>query len=317
MLFSRYLQCADLSGGSAFELPQYITSANKEEYSALITEQPSSFGKPFLSSSENTLCLTKASQVGDIESHYLELVPSKAENLSQQNGLVFADFISPSLHSVNSACDEKQGLLVKNQVPLQMLSAQLDTTHMTHTQVESLEGSAPFLKDYEDREHQQGMQSGTDKNFVQLHERTKYLSNSTASDNNLRTPLSCTLTEQVTENLDKANKCNDLSHSSSIMSSQTSDIQSQFAADQEVSTDLESHTSPTSHERLVVAIDNSNIYIGAQECASMVNTGDRKRHVRVKLQNLVRILEKERAKARGFAGGSSPPATEHVWEVYR
>ena len=49
----------------------------------------------------------------------------------------------------------------------------------------------------------------------------------------------------------------------------------------------------------------------------MVNTGDRKRHVRVKLQNLVRILEKERTKTRGFAGGSSPPATEHVWEVYR
>ena len=68
---------------------------------------------------------------------------------------------------------------------------------------------------------------------------------------------------------------------------------------------------------MVVAIDNSNIYIGAQECASMVNTGDRKRHVRVKLQNLVRILEKERTKTRGFAGGSSPPATEHVWEVYR
>ena len=217
---------------------------------------------------------------------------------------------------MNPACDEKEGLFVKNQVPLEMPSAQLDTTHVTNTQVESLEGSAPFLKDYEDREHQQGMQSGTDKDFVQLHERTKCLSNSTVCDNNLRTPLSYSLTEQVTKKLDKSNKCNDLSHSSSIMSAQTSEIQSQFA-DQEVLTDLKSHTSPISHERLVVAIDNSNIYIGAQECASMVNAGDRKRHVRVKLQNLVRILEKERTKTRGFAGGSSPPATDHVWEVYR
>ena len=72
-----------------------------------------------------------------------------------------------------------------------------------------------------------------------------------------------------------------------------------------------------SHHGVVVGVDNSNIYIGAQECASMVNPGDRKRHVRLKLQNLVRILERERLKMRGFACGSSPPATEHVWEVYR
>lgn len=67
----------------------------------------------------------------------------------------------------------------------------------------------------------------------------------------------------------------------------------------------------------VIVVDNSNIYIGAQECASAYNAGERKRHVRVKLQNLVKILEKNRSKERTFVCGSSPPATEHVWDVYR
>ena len=70
-------------------------------------------------------------------------------------------------------------------------------------------------------------------------------------------------------------------------------------------------------EGIVVAIDNSNIYIGAQECASAQNNWERKRNVRLKIQNLVRILERNRPKAQGFVCGSSPPATEQVWEVYR
>ncbi|XP_032233640.1 uncharacterized protein LOC5508924 isoform X1 [Nematostella vectensis] len=74
---------------------------------------------------------------------------------------------------------------------------------------------------------------------------------------------------------------------------------------------------PGDQQGIVCVIDNSNIYIGAQECASTVNVGDKKRHVRVKLQNLVRILERGRPKDRCFVCGSSPPATEHVWEVYR
>lgn len=79
-----------------------------------------------------------------------------------------------------------------------------------------------------------------------------------------------------------------------------------------------SHSPTASNsDGIIVAIDNSNIYIGAQECASAVNPGDRKGKVRVKLQNLVRILEQTRSKARGFAYGSSPPATEQVWDVYR
>lgn len=68
---------------------------------------------------------------------------------------------------------------------------------------------------------------------------------------------------------------------------------------------------------VVIVVDNSNIYIGAQECASANNAADKKRHVRVKLQNLVKILEKNRPKERTFVCGSSPPATEHVWDVYR
>lgn len=68
---------------------------------------------------------------------------------------------------------------------------------------------------------------------------------------------------------------------------------------------------------MVVAIDNSNIYIGVQECVSMVNLGDRKRYVRVKLQNFVRIFEKDRIKMRGFVCGFSLFVIEYVWEVYR
>ena len=68
---------------------------------------------------------------------------------------------------------------------------------------------------------------------------------------------------------------------------------------------------------ILVVIDNSNIYIGAQEYASSVNPSDRKRNVRVKLQHLVKILERGRNKGRAFACGSSPPSTETVWEMYR
>ena len=68
---------------------------------------------------------------------------------------------------------------------------------------------------------------------------------------------------------------------------------------------------------ILVVIDNSNIYIGAQECASSINANDRKRNVRVKLQHLVKILERGRIKDRAFACGSSPPACEPVWDVYR
>ncbi|KAK3703762.1 hypothetical protein QZH41_008442 [Actinostola sp. cb2023] len=77
------------------------------------------------------------------------------------------------------------------------------------------------------------------------------------------------------------------------------------------------HESHDPSKGVVIVVDNSNIYIGAQECASANNASDRKRHVRVKLQNLVKILENNRLKERTFVCGSSPPATEHVWDVYR
>lgn len=68
---------------------------------------------------------------------------------------------------------------------------------------------------------------------------------------------------------------------------------------------------------IVVVIDNSNIFIGAQECASLLNPKERKRHIRVKIQQLVKVFERGRTLSRAFVQGSSPPTTEQVWEVYR
>ena len=247
--------------------------------------------------------LTKASVVDSVESHYLEIVPS-GETGNQQSSFVITDFLSPSLYLMDSACEE-QGILPKGQVTLHVPSGQFDTVHEEYTQIANLTDRLSSLKDHEDKQHKQGLQDSTDKD----HERTESLSNSTLSDKNFTTPVFHTHTEQTAECSDASNKGINLSQSSSLMQALTSDSHS----DPEVMTNLKRHSS----FGMVVAIDNSNIYIGAQECASVVNAGDRKRHVRVKLQNLVRILEKERTKTRGFAGGSSPPATENVWEVYR
>lgn len=68
---------------------------------------------------------------------------------------------------------------------------------------------------------------------------------------------------------------------------------------------------------LVVVVDNSNIFIGAQECATIVNLHERKRNIRVKIQQLVKVFQKGRVVSRAFVQGSSPPTTEQVWEVYR
>ena len=247
--------------------------------------------------------LTKASVVDSVESHYLEIVPS-GETGNQQSSFVITDFLSPSLYLMDSACEE-QGLLPKGQVTLHVPSGQFDTVHEEYTQIANLTDGLSSLKDHEDKQHKQGLQDSTDKD----HERTESLSNSTLSDKNFPTPVFHTHTQQTAECLDASNKGINLSQSSSLMQALTFDSHS----DPVVMTNLKRHSS----FGMVVAIDNSNIYIGAQECASVVNAGDRKRHVRVKLQNLVRILEKERTKTRGFAGGSSPPATENVWEVYR
>ena len=68
---------------------------------------------------------------------------------------------------------------------------------------------------------------------------------------------------------------------------------------------------------LVIVVDNSNIFIGAQECATAVNPHEKKRNIRVKIQQLVKVFQKGRIVCRAFVQGSSPPITEQVWEVYR
>ena len=73
---------------------------------------------------------------------------------------------------------------------------------------------------------------------------------------------------------------------------------------------------PISHEAVVI-IDNSNVFIGAREAACALNSKIRPKHVKVRLQGLAQVLEKGRKVTKRFAGGSSPPANEHVWDIYR
>lgn len=68
---------------------------------------------------------------------------------------------------------------------------------------------------------------------------------------------------------------------------------------------------------LVIVVDNSNIFIGAQECAGIIHPNERKRNIRVKIQQLVKVFQRGRIVSRAFVQGSSPPLTEQVWEVYR
>ncbi|XP_028392902.1 uncharacterized protein LOC114517404 [Dendronephthya gigantea] len=68
---------------------------------------------------------------------------------------------------------------------------------------------------------------------------------------------------------------------------------------------------------LVIVVDNSNVFIGAQECAVRHNPNERKRNIRVKIQQLVKVFQRERMVSRAFVQGSSPPMTEQVWQVYR
>ena len=317
LLFSRYLQCMDLSGGSAFELPQYLTTANKEQYSALITQQPPGLGNNPLSSLKSTPYFTKAASVDNTESHFLEIVPSKVENLSEENRIIFADYLSPSLYLMNSPGKSEQGpLLPKEQAELHMESGHSETAYKNYSQTENLKDDGmSSLNEIDNKDHKE-TGCGRDKSLFQLHERTEALTKSTPTNDNVTTPLCQAFTKQPANSLEASYKGSGLFQSPSPMYDSTSDLQSHFI-DQEVTTGVKTHSSLFPNDGMVVAIDNSNIYIGAQECASMVNAGDRKRHVRVKLQNLVRILEKERMKIRGFACGSSPPATDYVWEVYR
>ncbi len=67
----------------------------------------------------------------------------------------------------------------------------------------------------------------------------------------------------------------------------------------------------------IIMIDNSNIFIGAREAACATNPKLKPKHVKVRLQALAQVLEKDRNVTKRFAGGSSPPANEHVWDIYR
>lgn len=311
----RYLQSVDLSGGSAFELPQYHKLPNKDDYQTLFLENiPDAENNP-LENLENTMYLTKACQVDDKDSHYLEISSTgKAD--------VQSSFIATTTRNAKPSGLYFVGAVQENPVPHQdvtdrLYSHQLDyyncSSHVNskdkkYVQIEN-------CKDVNYESHNELCeklpQNCKNDGAVKDRERTKSLPN--VADTLV--PSIPTKKAQSLENLDASLKGNS-SHPPLLIQSSPLSVQSQFN-EQKARTEVTRESSLHSHNGMVVAIDNSNIYIGAQECASMVNPGARKRHIRVKLQNLVRILEKERTKTRGFACGSSPPATEHVWEVYR
>lgn len=74
---------------------------------------------------------------------------------------------------------------------------------------------------------------------------------------------------------------------------------------------------PVPSKDALVVIDNSNVFIGAREAACAQNPKLRPRHIKVRLQALTQVLENGRNVTKRFACGSSPPANEHVWDVYR
>lgn len=327
MLFHRYVQCADLSSGSAFELPQYQTAPNKSDYTALGTQRLPDSRNDTLGILTHTPYLTEACQGRDPESHYLE-IPNAQKVDNPQNKFVISDFLPlsptcdakvPSLSMMRSP-QEEQLTIPMEDTTLHLSNDQLehqgdvpyvDSTDEKYTQIENKK-DASTLNENGYNEHKQGTHSSTENDTVPTYQRIENLSNFT---DKLIMPLFETCKEHSMESLDTSHE-DDTSHSTSLMHPSPSNSHSQFT-EQRITTELKNDSSLFSHHGIVVGIDNSNIYIGAQECASMVNPGDRKRHVRLKLQNLVRILERERTKMRGFACGSSPPATEHVWEVYR
>ena len=336
MSFHRYLQCADLSSGSAFELPQYQTALNKSDYTALGKQRLPDAICDTLGILCDTPYLTKGCPVHDPESHYLE-IPNAEKLGNSQNKFVISDFLP--LSSTGDAKETSLSLLGATQEEKLTIPMEDPQHHLSNGQLEHQRGE-PRLDSTDEKyrqienengynEHKQGPQSGTDSDTVQTYQRIESWSN---LPDKLITPLFETCQDEALESLDSSHK-DDTPCSASLMHPSSSDSNAQLT-EQKATTELKNYSSLNSEEQrlttaleddpvlishhgIVVGIDNSNIYIGAQECASMVNPGDRKRHVRLKLQNLVRILERERSKMRGFACGSSPPATEHVWEVYR
>ncbi|XP_074627530.1 uncharacterized protein LOC141885625 [Acropora palmata] len=332
----RYLQCMDVSGGSTFELPQHITTARKDEYSTVASmKEKHSDHDNFLNHGNLPFLL----QVPPLdESKYLEIpTPSKLENHHEPNSVVLCDaeVILPMprgqqdrhcltqsqvqnekngmlfLEDFYSADNgrERQSVISMDFVSLGQCNESRASGYLENDVKPVKDAAMVPLKD-DDLMHskrQEETESCRDKNL-------NHFCDGGLSDMSqtsvLETPLCPSLSEHAGEILHVSNKALASEYA------QMSDMQS-YSSDEELISVGSSQSSLFSSDRIIVAIDNSNIYIGAQECASLVNAGDRKRHVRVKLQNLVKILEKERLKVRGFACGSSPPATEHVWDVYR
>lgn len=333
----RYLQCMDVSGGSTFELPQHVTTARKDEYStvASMKEKRSHHEDNFLNHGNLPFLL----QVPPLdESKYLEIpTPSKLENHHEPNSVVLCDaevilpmprgqqdghclthsqiqnekngmlFLDDFYSADNGR--ERQSVISMNFVSLGQCNESRALGYLENDVKPVKDAAMVPLKD-DDHMHskcREETESCRDKNL-------NHFCDGGLSDMSqtsvLETPLCPSLSEQAGEILHVSNKALASEYA------QMSDMQS-YSSDEELISVGSSQSSLFSSDRIIVAIDNSNIYIGAQECASLVNAGDRKRHVRVKLQNLVKILEKERLKVRGFACGSSPPATEHVWDVYR
>lgn len=331
MSFHRYLQSADLSSGSAFELPQYLTALNKSDYTALGKQKLPDSRCDTLGILCDTLYLTEDCQVHDPESHYLE-IPNAQKSGNAQDKFVISDFLplssthdakNTSLSLIGASQEEKPTVPVED--PRHHLSngelehksgvSYQDSTDEKYTQIENIKDTSSLIENG-CNEHKQRQQSGSDT--VQTYQRMQRWSN---VPDKLIMPLFETDNGKVLETLDSSHNASSSDSNAQLTEQKaTSELKNDFSLNSEeqgVKTELKNDPSLISHHGIVVGVDNSNIYIGAQECASMVNPGDRKRHVRLKLQNLVRILERERSKMRGFACGSSPPATEHVWEVYR
>lgn len=331
VLIWRYLQSADLSSGSAFELPQYLTALNKSDYTALGKQKLPDSRCDTLGIICDTLYLTEDCQVHDPESHYLE-IPNAQKLGNAQDKFIISDFLplssthdakNTSLSLIGASQEEKPTVPVED--PRHHLSngelehksgvSYQDSTDEKYTQIENIKDTSS-LTENSYNEHKQRPQSGSDT--VQTYQRMQRWSN---VPDKLIMPLFETDNGKVLETLDSSHNTSSSDSNAQLTEQKaTSELKnnsSLTSEEQGAKTELKNDPSLISHHGVVVGVDNSNIYIGAQECASMVNPGDRKRHVRLKLQNLVRILERERSKMRGFACGSSPPATEHVWEVYR
>lgn len=331
VLIWRYLQSADLSSGSAFELPQYLTALNKSDYTALGKQKLPDSRCDTLGIICDTLYLTEDCQVHDPESHYLE-IPNAQKLGNAQDKFIISDFLplssthdakNTSLSLIGASQEEKPTVPVED--PRHHLSngelehqsgvSHQDSTDEKYTQIENIKDTSS-LTENSYNEHKQRPQSGSDT--VQTYQRMQSWSN---VPDKLIMPLFETDNGKVLETLDSSHNTSSSDSNAQLTEQKaTSELKnnsSLTSEEQGAKTELKNDPSLISHHGVVVGVDNSNIYIGAQECASMVNPGDRKRHVRLKLQNLVRILERERSKMRGFACGSSPPATEHVWEVYR